>query len=195
MGRWDHETLSGHRRKVLELQKSGGLYNVGGIRWQLLLCLFLIFTIVYFSLWKGVKTSGKVRGTQCCCNPELNVGHHLLPTPAARCPVPWLTAAPAAGGVGDGHAALPGPPHPAAPWGHPAWCLEGGPLLLAPRLGQTAEHSGEWRYPISAYPAPLCPPPPRGQQHTDLSRNAHPPLPTAPAEMRCPGWALGNVNL
>lgn len=34
---------------------------MGGVRWQLLLCLFLIFTIVYFSLWKGVKTSGKVR--------------------------------------------------------------------------------------------------------------------------------------
>lgn len=50
------------RRKVLEIQKSGGLYDIGGIRWQLLLCLFLIFTIVYFSLWKGVKTSGKVRG-------------------------------------------------------------------------------------------------------------------------------------
>lgn len=49
------------RRKVLEIQKSGGLYDIGGIRWQLLLCLFLIFTIVYFSLWKGVKTSGKVR--------------------------------------------------------------------------------------------------------------------------------------
>lgn len=49
------------RRKVLEIQKSGGLDDIGGIRWQLLLCLFLIFTIVYFSLWKGVKTSGKVR--------------------------------------------------------------------------------------------------------------------------------------
>lgn len=49
------------RRKVLEIQESGGLHDIGGIRWQLLLCLFLIFTIVYFSLWKGVKTSGKVR--------------------------------------------------------------------------------------------------------------------------------------
>lgn len=53
--------IPAHRRKVLEIQKSGGLYDVGGIHWQLLLCLFLIFTIVYFSLWKGVKTSGKVR--------------------------------------------------------------------------------------------------------------------------------------
>uniref|UniRef100_A0A8C7XBH5 Solute carrier family 6 member 4b n=1 Tax=Oryzias sinensis TaxID=183150 RepID=A0A8C7XBH5_9TELE len=49
-----------NRRNVLEIHKSSGLKNVGGVRWQLLLCLFLIFTIVYFSLWKGVKTSGKV---------------------------------------------------------------------------------------------------------------------------------------
>ncbi|KAG2471378.1 SC6A4 protein, partial [Polypterus senegalus] len=47
-------------RNVLEIYMSSGLCSVGGIRWQLLLCLFLIFTIVYFSLWKGVKTSGKV---------------------------------------------------------------------------------------------------------------------------------------
>lgn len=48
------------RRNVLEIHKASGLKNVGGVRWQLMLCLFLIFTIVYFSLWKGVKTSGKV---------------------------------------------------------------------------------------------------------------------------------------
>ncbi|XP_027718119.1 sodium-dependent serotonin transporter-like [Vombatus ursinus] len=47
-------------RRVLEIEKSGGLQDPGGIRWPLLLCLFLIFTTVYFSLWKGVKTSGKV---------------------------------------------------------------------------------------------------------------------------------------
>ncbi|KAM8885241.1 solute carrier family 6 member 4b [Spinachia spinachia] len=49
-----------YTRNVLEIHKSSGLRNVGGVRWQLMLCLFLIFTIVYFSLWKGVKTSGKV---------------------------------------------------------------------------------------------------------------------------------------
>uniref|UniRef100_A0A8C8IKM4 Transporter n=1 Tax=Oncorhynchus tshawytscha TaxID=74940 RepID=A0A8C8IKM4_ONCTS len=49
-----------YTRNVLEIHKSDGLHNVGGVRWQLMLCLFLIFTIVYFSLWKGVKTSGKV---------------------------------------------------------------------------------------------------------------------------------------
>lgn len=54
-----------HRRNVLEIHKSSGLKNVGGVRWQLMLCLFLIFTIVYFSLWKGVKTSGKVKHGSC----------------------------------------------------------------------------------------------------------------------------------
>ncbi|XP_015746375.1 sodium-dependent serotonin transporter-like [Python bivittatus] len=49
-----------YMRQVLQVQNSRGLSDVGKIRWQLLLCLFLIFTIVYFSLWKGVKTSGKV---------------------------------------------------------------------------------------------------------------------------------------
>ncbi|XP_031448284.1 sodium-dependent serotonin transporter-like [Phasianus colchicus] len=152
-----------YTRKVLELQKSGGLYNVGGIRWQLLLCLFLIFTIVYFSLWKGVKTSGKVRGI--CANAAATLSSCLAklgasppPHPCSQvvgCSVPWLMAAPAVGGVGDSHAALPRPAHPAGPWGHPAWSLEGGPLLLAPRLGQAAEHSGECRCPISAYSAPL----------------------------------------
>lgn len=80
------ETLPGHRRKVLEIQKSGGLYDVGGIRWQLLLCLFLIFTIVYFSLWKGVKTSGKVRGLRAgAAQPWARLGPAASP--------PWCPAA------------------------------------------------------------------------------------------------------
>uniref|UniRef100_A0ACB8G0Q5 Sodium-dependent serotonin transporter n=1 Tax=Sphaerodactylus townsendi TaxID=933632 RepID=A0ACB8G0Q5_9SAUR len=49
-----------YMRRVLALQNSHGLDKVGEIRWHLLLCLFAIFAIVYFSLWKGVKTSGKV---------------------------------------------------------------------------------------------------------------------------------------
>ncbi|KAJ3604063.1 hypothetical protein NHX12_028804 [Muraenolepis orangiensis] len=49
-----------YTRNVLEIHRADGLRDVGGVRWQLMLCLFLIFTIVYFSLWKGVKTSGKV---------------------------------------------------------------------------------------------------------------------------------------
>uniref|UniRef100_UPI00398EB07C solute carrier family 6 member 4a isoform X2 n=1 Tax=Pristiophorus japonicus TaxID=55135 RepID=UPI00398EB07C len=49
-----------YTRQVLQVHRSHGLEDLGGIRWQLALCLLLIFTVVYFSIWKGVKTSGKV---------------------------------------------------------------------------------------------------------------------------------------
>ncbi|VDP72827.1 unnamed protein product [Echinostoma caproni] len=46
-------------RRVLQIQFATGYNNVGPIRWEIALCLIVIFTIVYFSLWKGVKSSGK----------------------------------------------------------------------------------------------------------------------------------------
>ncbi|XP_009556762.2 sodium-dependent serotonin transporter [Cuculus canorus] len=49
-----------YTRQVLQVHRSNGLDDLGGISWQLTICLLLIFTIVYFSIWKGVKTSGKV---------------------------------------------------------------------------------------------------------------------------------------
>ncbi|XP_066559101.1 solute carrier family 6 member 11a isoform X2 [Amia ocellicauda] len=45
-------------RRVLGV--SGGIDEVGGLRWELALCLFLAWTICYFCVWKGVKTTGKV---------------------------------------------------------------------------------------------------------------------------------------
>ncbi|KAJ8401653.1 hypothetical protein AAFF_G00376240 [Aldrovandia affinis] len=47
-------------RYVLQVHRSPGLHHLGPVSWQLALCLLLIFTVVYFSIWKGVKTSGKV---------------------------------------------------------------------------------------------------------------------------------------
>ena len=47
-------------RGMLEFHKSDGIGAVGGIKWELLLCLLAVLLVVYFSLWKGVKTSGKV---------------------------------------------------------------------------------------------------------------------------------------
>uniref|UniRef100_H0WHA0 Transporter n=2 Tax=Otolemur garnettii TaxID=30611 RepID=H0WHA0_OTOGA len=49
-----------YTRHVLQIHRSKGLQDLGGISWQLALCIMLIFTIIYFSIWKGVKTSGKV---------------------------------------------------------------------------------------------------------------------------------------
>ncbi|CAL8084404.1 unnamed protein product [Orchesella dallaii] len=47
-------------RYVLELHKSPGLHDLGIIKWELALCLFAVYVICYFSLWKGISTSGKV---------------------------------------------------------------------------------------------------------------------------------------
>ncbi|KAJ8918641.1 hypothetical protein NQ315_013147 [Exocentrus adspersus] len=47
-------------RAILELHKSQGLHDLGSIKWDIALCLFAVYIICYFSLWKGISTSGKV---------------------------------------------------------------------------------------------------------------------------------------
>lgn len=48
------------RRGVLHIQDSNGIDDLGRPRWQLTSCLGVVIVLLYFSLWKGVKTSGKV---------------------------------------------------------------------------------------------------------------------------------------
>ncbi|XP_040027437.2 sodium- and chloride-dependent GABA transporter 2 [Gasterosteus aculeatus] len=45
-------------RRVLGI--SGGIEEMGSIRWDLLLCLVAMWVICYFCIWKGVKSTGKV---------------------------------------------------------------------------------------------------------------------------------------
>lgn len=47
-------------RHVLESFKSTGLEDLGSPKWQIVICLFIVYVMIYFSLWKGVKSSGKV---------------------------------------------------------------------------------------------------------------------------------------
>lgn len=47
-------------RGVLGLHESSGIGDVGLPRTSLVLCLFGVFIMIYFSLWKGVHSSGKV---------------------------------------------------------------------------------------------------------------------------------------
>nr|CAD7579259.1 unnamed protein product [Timema californicum] len=47
-------------RAVLEMQWSNGLHEMGYPKWQLVLCLLLVYSMLYLSLFKGVKSSGKV---------------------------------------------------------------------------------------------------------------------------------------
>lgn len=47
-------------RYILELNKSQGIHDLGEIKWDMALCLLAVYLICYFSLWKGISTSGKV---------------------------------------------------------------------------------------------------------------------------------------
>ncbi|XP_068195983.1 sodium- and chloride-dependent GABA transporter 3-like [Antennarius striatus] len=42
------------------LGMSGGIEELGSVRWELALCLLACWVFCYFSIWKGVRSSGKV---------------------------------------------------------------------------------------------------------------------------------------
>lgn len=46
------------RRRVLSISR--GIEEVGSIRWEVLLCLIVMWIVCYFCVWKGVKSTGKV---------------------------------------------------------------------------------------------------------------------------------------
>lgn len=39
---------------------TSGIEDMGGLRWELAACLLVAWIMVYFSIWKSVKSSGKV---------------------------------------------------------------------------------------------------------------------------------------
>ncbi|KMQ97245.1 sodium-dependent dopamine transporter [Lasius niger] len=59
----DNHTSAAHEyfnRAILELHESEGLHDLGAIKWDIALCLLVVYLVCYFSLWKGISTSGKV---------------------------------------------------------------------------------------------------------------------------------------
>lgn len=122
-----------YRRNVLEIHKSSGLRNVGGVRWQLMLCLFLIFTIVYFSLWKGVKTSGKVVHRFCFSTCFSNVEDYWVSLIKSH-----LSSSSTSGSVGDRHLTLHCAFHSPNSRCHSARSLERRGVLLKTPVGEAA---------------------------------------------------------
>lgn len=47
------------RNKVLQI--SDGIEYPGAIRWELVACLVCAWILVYFAIWKSIKSSAKVR--------------------------------------------------------------------------------------------------------------------------------------
>ncbi|XP_065173508.1 sodium- and chloride-dependent GABA transporter ine isoform X2 [Atheta coriaria] len=48
-----------YNKKVLDISK--GLEDFGTLRWDLVACLLSAWAIIYFAIWKSIKSSGKVR--------------------------------------------------------------------------------------------------------------------------------------
>lgn len=48
------------RRRLLEIHKSNGLSDLGSVKPELVVCMVFTFCLLYLSLFKGVKSSGKV---------------------------------------------------------------------------------------------------------------------------------------
>ncbi|KJH47541.1 sodium-dependent serotonin transporter domain protein [Dictyocaulus viviparus] len=46
--------------EVLEIQSSSGFDDLGGVKPSMAVCLAFVFVVVYFALWKGPKSSGKM---------------------------------------------------------------------------------------------------------------------------------------
>ena len=44
------------------LRLTDGIDELGAVRWPLVLCLLVAWTIVFLAMLKGVKSFGKVRG-------------------------------------------------------------------------------------------------------------------------------------
>jgi len=64
-------------RAVLELHRSAGLHDLGAIKWDMALCLLAVYLICYFSLWKGISTSGKVSGSDIARKVISNYYHEV----------------------------------------------------------------------------------------------------------------------
>jgi hypothetical protein len=47
-------------RRLQEVDKADGFNDLGKVKWELALSLLVVFVFVYFALWKGIKSSGKV---------------------------------------------------------------------------------------------------------------------------------------
>lgn len=57
--KFNNPTQEFYTRYLTEMHKSTGLDQLGGVKWEIILSLFVVFVTVYFALWKGIKSAGK----------------------------------------------------------------------------------------------------------------------------------------
>lgn len=52
------------------LSLSSGIDDPGSLKWDLALCLLLVWLVCFFCIWKGVKSTGKVSGVSVSPLPQ-----------------------------------------------------------------------------------------------------------------------------
>ena len=111
------------------LDVSEGIHDIGEVRWHLCLCLLLAWVIVYFALWEGIKSFGKVRKH----TKSITCGSFSLdPVGLLHCAVPLRCAGHS---VGEG--------------GHSAGIYEGNRILSHTKVGETGRNIGKcFRYSV-----------------------------------------------
>ena len=59
-----------HRYYVLAQHDDINIANIGGLRWQMVLCLMFSWLVVFLCIARGIKTSGKVSTVACLCSAD-----------------------------------------------------------------------------------------------------------------------------
>ena len=57
----NNPTQEFYTRHLTEMHRSTGLDDLGGLKLSMIFCLLIVFLTVYFALWKGIKSAGKVK--------------------------------------------------------------------------------------------------------------------------------------
>lgn len=57
MGRRYDSTVEFWERRILQI--TSGIDDVGGLQWELVICLAVVWVICFFCIWKGIKSTGK----------------------------------------------------------------------------------------------------------------------------------------
>ncbi len=122
------------------MHEADGIERIGPVKWDLALCLLGVFLLVYFSLWKGVKSTGKVKGTTSLAVYSSEWGRiiSILYQINFDLILPIFS-----GGVVHGHSAVHCTVHTVLPRHHPARGDGRDPILLDARFREAEGDEGE----------------------------------------------------